>query len=227
MIGGGGLYYMRARWYDPEIGRFLSEDPIGVGGGLNLYAFGKNDPINKVDPSGTRMCILGSTGFDEIIRLKNGLEQATNTTFTLTSDNCVDESSIKFRGDPSFTRLYKGFLELVKSPQTFDLAFTNDFDSSQEDPFTLSVYKLSNEPGKIDYYYTGEWGRCDMVNENLQMSRTTLGQLIAHELIHHIPVARGRGMNASERQAIVYGDNVVNRARGAPPRCTHYGPYPQ
>jgi len=48
-----GLYYMRNRWYDPEIGRFVSEDPIGVAGGANLYAFGGNDPVNEIDPSGT------------------------------------------------------------------------------------------------------------------------------------------------------------------------------
>jgi RHS repeat-associated protein len=53
--GGGthGLYYMRARWYDSELGRFLSEDPIGITGGLNLYAFAGNDPINGRDPFGS------------------------------------------------------------------------------------------------------------------------------------------------------------------------------
>jgi RHS repeat-associated protein len=34
-----GLYYMRARYYDPTMGRWISEDPIGVAGGLNLYAY--------------------------------------------------------------------------------------------------------------------------------------------------------------------------------------------
>ncbi|MGH7927351.1 MAG: RHS repeat-associated core domain-containing protein, partial [Candidatus Binatia bacterium] len=47
-----GLYYMRARYYDPAIGRFLSEDPIGIAGGLNLYAYSGNDPVNNRDPSG-------------------------------------------------------------------------------------------------------------------------------------------------------------------------------
>ena len=46
------LYYMRNRWYDPEAGRFMSEDPIGQAGGVNLYAFGENDPVNASDPSG-------------------------------------------------------------------------------------------------------------------------------------------------------------------------------
>ncbi len=50
---GARLYYMRARYYDPELGRFLSEDPIGISGGLNLYAYAGNDPVNKADPTGT------------------------------------------------------------------------------------------------------------------------------------------------------------------------------
>ena len=46
------LYYMRARWYEPKTGRFLSEDPIGLAGGTNLYRFGGGDPINRSDPTG-------------------------------------------------------------------------------------------------------------------------------------------------------------------------------
>jgi RHS repeat-associated protein len=50
---GSELYYMRARYYDPQLGRFLSEDPIGISGGLNLYAYAGNDPVNNADPTGT------------------------------------------------------------------------------------------------------------------------------------------------------------------------------
>ena len=47
-----GLYYVRNRWYDPEGGRFVNEDPAGFTGGLNLYAYAGNDPVNGKDPSG-------------------------------------------------------------------------------------------------------------------------------------------------------------------------------
>jgi RHS repeat-associated protein len=47
-----GLYYYRARWYDPQVGRFTSEDPIAFEGGVNWYAFVSNSPVNFTDPSG-------------------------------------------------------------------------------------------------------------------------------------------------------------------------------
>ncbi|MDD5452108.1 MAG: RHS repeat-associated core domain-containing protein [Desulfovibrionales bacterium] len=48
-----GFYYMRARYYDPNVGRFISEDPIGFeGGDVNLYAYVGNNPIMLIDPLG-------------------------------------------------------------------------------------------------------------------------------------------------------------------------------
>jgi RHS repeat-associated protein len=49
-----GLYFYRARYYDPAIGRFISQDPIGFDGGdANLYRYVSNGPVNATDPSGT------------------------------------------------------------------------------------------------------------------------------------------------------------------------------
>jgi uncharacterized protein RhaS with RHS repeats len=52
----------RARFYDPQIGRFTSEDPIGFAGGVNWYAYVKNNPILFRDPLGLQRCnpLVGS-----------------------------------------------------------------------------------------------------------------------------------------------------------------------
>ena len=52
------LYYYRARYYHTDLQRFISEDPIGFGGGgdWNLYAYVANNPIRFNDPSGTEKC---------------------------------------------------------------------------------------------------------------------------------------------------------------------------
>lgn len=47
-----GLYLYRARWYDPQVGRFISEDPAGLEGGVNLYAYVSNSPLRYRDPNG-------------------------------------------------------------------------------------------------------------------------------------------------------------------------------
>jgi RHS repeat-associated protein len=47
-----GLYFNRARFYDPVAGRFAQSDPIGLEGGVNLYAYAASDPVNRRDPSG-------------------------------------------------------------------------------------------------------------------------------------------------------------------------------
>ena len=51
-----GLYHLGARYYDPELHRFLSEDPAGIAGGLNLYEYARNDPMDAADPSGLHWC---------------------------------------------------------------------------------------------------------------------------------------------------------------------------
>jgi len=48
----GGFVYLRNRWYDPQTGRFLTQDPIGLAGGVNLYAYAGSNPVAFDDPFG-------------------------------------------------------------------------------------------------------------------------------------------------------------------------------
>ena len=51
-LGGLNLYYYKARFYSPALGRFLQTDPIGTADDLNLYAYVGNNPVNFSDPTG-------------------------------------------------------------------------------------------------------------------------------------------------------------------------------
>lgn len=58
------LQFSRARYYDPNAGRFISEDPIGFRAGNNFYQYVLNDPLNSIDPLGldTTVIIIYDTG---------------------------------------------------------------------------------------------------------------------------------------------------------------------
>lgn len=58
------VYYMRARWYETKSGRFLSEDPIGLRGGINQYAFAGSDPVNGRDPTGLQLVRIGNCTYN-------------------------------------------------------------------------------------------------------------------------------------------------------------------
>lgn len=90
-----GMYYVRARWYDPAMARFVSQDPIGLAGGMNTYAYVTNDPVNRRDPSG----LWAGAGIDPIVledvvvvgRPKSGCHWAAQT--FLYFGHCLSEDA--------------------------------------------------------------------------------------------------------------------------------------
>ncbi len=70
--GVADLYYMRNRWFEPGTGRFLSEDPLGLEGGINPYVFAQDDPVNARDPNGLDMG-LTCADFEGYAFIENGV----------------------------------------------------------------------------------------------------------------------------------------------------------
>ena len=64
-----GLHYNRFRYYDPQLGRFVSQDPIGLEGGINIYAYAPNSVI-FADPLGLdyKTWQIHSPGFDDVVQ---------------------------------------------------------------------------------------------------------------------------------------------------------------
>ena len=60
------LYYYRARYYSPKIGRFLQADPIGYEDAVNLYIYVRSSPLKWIDPHG--LCGEGTYYYEMLSR---------------------------------------------------------------------------------------------------------------------------------------------------------------
>lgn len=180
---------------------------------MNLYGFAEGDPVNFADPFGLKVCFQGSGA--EISDLKKTTESATNTTFSLDKKNCVDPASVRSGGDKRFDALRAGFSDLVGSDATFSVAFGAEAESPQYSPYKISIFRDADALA----YSTGAWGKCDGGR-----AAFSFPQVMAHELNHHFPVARGGKMTSGtrgENDAVRKGDNIYNAASGRPLRCRY------
>ncbi|WP_237397771.1 toxin glutamine deamidase domain-containing protein, partial [Gilliamella sp. Pas-s25] len=78
-----GLHYNLNRYYDPFTGRYITQDPLGILGGLNSYQYAGSDPINWVDPLG--LIKVENNGFEGVAG-----KEKTNTTINDTAGSIRD-----------------------------------------------------------------------------------------------------------------------------------------
>jgi RHS repeat-associated protein len=82
-----GLHYNRHRYYDPQTGRFISKDPIGLAGGINVYQYAPN-PVQWIDPLGLT-CTSAAKALQQLKGMSVARIEKTlaKDSFTLTKDN--------------------------------------------------------------------------------------------------------------------------------------------
>ena len=122
--GETGLHYNMHRYYDPDTGRYLTPDPIGLAGGINPFVYAQNNPTNRIDPLG----LIDIFGFVEVDAVPiRGLEGAFG--FVIDTDNLGESGIFKTVPDALVHGLNFGFSaglgvaarEIEGQSQNFDL----------------------------------------------------------------------------------------------------------
>ncbi|MGE5113324.1 MAG: RHS repeat-associated core domain-containing protein [Acidobacteriaceae bacterium] len=99
--------YYRARYYSPEIGRFLSDDPLGFGAdGPNFYSYVGNDPVNYDDPTGLAKCTYAiSTGHLHCMPDKPGHAPVDIILASGNNGPIKDQPGLKCKNNPKCTSI--------------------------------------------------------------------------------------------------------------------------
>ena len=125
-----GLYYFNARWYDPDTGRFITEDPLEDG--LNWYAYCGNNPLRFVDPSGLEYLDMVNPSF----------QQSAKGSFP--SGNLLSEKGCKLQTITNVINTFRDMqgLEAVSLDSVNKYAAENDHYVNEESIYEKSMIDL-------------------------------------------------------------------------------------
>ncbi len=155
MYEDSSLVFMRARYYDPEIGRFLSEDPIWS---VNLYPYANNNPVNNVDVNGLEAKGLDAEDITSIVL--ESFDGGIFYSLGLKYGN-IGYHSVQYAKTKDKTRLY----EVLKAPVKFTLSALSVLTKTIPTPIGIAVSTVVEEaadavikgPKETKSYKIGEW----------------------------------------------------------------------
>jgi RHS repeat-associated protein len=158
-----GLYYNNARWYDSEIGRFISEDPMGDPNNPNLYSYCANNPLTGIDPTGL-YDDSGETNWDN-----GGYEGYTATDEDMAGAGTYDNSSEEY-GSWSCSSL--------SDSSTLELDGKIDFGYNYMSKYDINYDQTVTFPDKAAMY---ESAALDAAQVHLQNAMISMGDKAAFE----------------------------------------------
>jgi RHS repeat-associated protein len=169
-----GLYYYRERYYDPGIGRFLSEDSLGFYGGTNFFTYTANGPIGRSDPFGAAYYLTYSNGTIYV-----------NASVTLYGPRASSQLAQQWQ-DAVYNTLNNGHYQYNGCDIRFNIQFiadpsANHFWTATDNAAFLpagqnAVYVDSDygETGTVPKYSYGHW------------DRGSSDFIVAHEMSHFL-----------------------------------------
>lgn len=214
-----GLYYFNARYYDPLLGRFISEDPAKDG--ANWYSFCNNNPIICTDPDGLGIRFVGPHNST----LKQYLERATGTTLQLDKEGNVTGYTVT---DERFFKLQKYLKTIIDSKTVIKIA--------DEKPIFSPLGNYDNinkkvqidvdgiQKGKISFYYSAPWYQFWTLWTGRHVY--TGEEVMCHELLGHalddinglISVTPTTEEKKESQQRAIAKENEMGRIYGYPLR---------
>ena len=186
---------------------WLSRDPIAENGGINLYQYVGNNPVNFIDPLGLRLRITGSSA--EKQRILDTLSQFVRGNLSLDDKGYVSREGCS--QDEDYDRMIDG---LIQSDNYYEMFFGNRHDGSlliggafSPDGWTAGTIYLEDYQPK---YRTKIFGSADEPG--------TLGTTLAHELVHAAQhLERREGAN-TQRGTPKLESDAIKRANPVYPR---------
>jgi RHS repeat-associated protein len=174
-----GLNYHKARYYIPWLGRWLNPDPIGIGDGVNVYAYCRNNPVMNLDKQGTQT--VEPPKSDEEIPL---IEQKTSPKGSSDNPILLDEVTItatktsvtageaarmadNVYGDPNAAELINGW-------QKSELKIPGVEFNNPETGFQSALYERTNAEGVTEYAYVFA-GTNDLLTDAKEDAAQALG----------------------------------------------------
>ncbi len=128
MEEGNGLQFMRARYYESGVGRFLNKDPIGLAGGINAFEYVNGNPFSYIDPMGLTIVVVGDVAkYKQAIDYLNTVSEAKDVIDHLINSRqeykiIMNENKFDDRYDPFKNTVYWSPSDTVVLPNNTTLS---------------------------------------------------------------------------------------------------------